>query len=1609
MNAKQTFSFFTQALVGEKYGSTQIPGEVESSEFEMILDAAVEAKLDTRILEEWYCRDENAVPPAYYLKSKSEMLKNYHNALWVGCMAGLQSEKKHSEDSVWRTVCVRLRRFRVSAAIENELDFALGKQMPAFLKNCVCYIRKIANFDRHAKLPEMGRYMDTIVENDKVVRNQEAHERLIKLRDEFIPTVVASSNFRVYTSVTHCDMKLGYSQEVESHYVEGLCKQFYEDMVDIIQAAVQQNFDTETDPLYDEVLQHLSLCKTYASFYEHRCEALNMIHKYILPSKTGRMNPLIVYGGPCTGKTLLLAEVAKQAYAWLQQEMGQDTDPVVIVRFLGSTEVGSELRSVLQNICKQIAINYRCLVHSNPHKIHDLKELLINLMNESSFHRPLVIILDAVEQLSDSDEARKLWWLPINLPRSVRIVVSTLPNKHGILQKMRCLIHDEDNYVELMQRDRKMCSQILKHQLLKVKRKVTSGQQIYVNEALAKCTLPMFVNLIFREVMHWRSHKDVDDSSLCVTVHESIEQLFWSLENKLGSRFVVRALGYITMAKTGLSEMELEDILSLDNSVLSEIIVSTNLQNPLRISYILIAKLKEELNGYLVERQVRNVTLLVWANRHLQLIAQKLYLSNEEDVHQMHSLLAEYFLGVWSGGRRKIFHCESNHFGSLDKNQMNLNHCEKPSVEESSFDRQTPEQPWVFQCNSLEPDIFFVNHRKMTELLHHLTRSGRTDDLMFGVIMNFSWLYTMIKIGQFNRALSDIDVAYNYSQEKELKFLASTLRSIKLKVMKNPSSLSAELQQRLLPVVTSLPKLRHLLLECDKDGPKYCSIVPLHSSMDVTYSPERLPLCLSYMQIVEVLPTFSPGIVIAALENGSISTWDVETHQLLRQIDTAHSVVLGIKLTSDEKYLVVATTKNTLLVYDNHKSCLLSEVEIKGSKHCGVGGGVAFINGFTLSSNHALAWLEASKDVNVIDLLFGWPLYQFHCWYEVTCVQCSPDGVYAFCGQYLNTTTIFNLGSGEKLSTVTSEFSGGFVKSILILDTLQEMVMIDNEGNLSVWNTEEVTNPQIIEDFDCRGEDNEVVSIELSEDQRAILICKARSIEVLDTDLWKMAEKFKAKRNERFVSAVLTKTAECIVASMENTSAIFVWRRDSGQCMASLEEVSGSIVKLIKSNHHNLLLSLTTSGVVSIWDIDIITAMSNIDKTGKPIHNLLLPGRGELIYTLDRSEAVHKWNFSTGFIETVFKHEGIVENCVLTSSGDLMVTSDDKCSQYVWHTATGDCVAVKLNMQHQDCCKLAPAVTFPRAREKGYTRLGVHLTGGGGSYVFDSAVPVEVYGWRSDGSSSVYSQEKPVGTDNCITGQTVNKQDFNNQQTLAQKQRVSNIENDKNQVNRTYLPPGDEKYGLGENKGGLQVETNGLCILENERTQRKCTMPSNEGGSDTSSSLLSKPLVDNYIAAPSQNNSSVVKGCEEQSEATTIQATPKTENILVSNGNQDKKQPSLLNDSQPEVNPPAIQTHDSFENDYVDVTDNAPVNGVDAKITILSNASISSADIKECVSQLNDLDELNGRISPLVRGELDSKSEERKSSIDNFEICDDLEVAEALAALEAATAGEDEE
>ena len=54
--------------MGNKYGYRPYPNVIEASEYDVILESALEAERDVSLLEEWFVKDENAVPPVYLLQ-----------------------------------------------------------------------------------------------------------------------------------------------------------------------------------------------------------------------------------------------------------------------------------------------------------------------------------------------------------------------------------------------------------------------------------------------------------------------------------------------------------------------------------------------------------------------------------------------------------------------------------------------------------------------------------------------------------------------------------------------------------------------------------------------------------------------------------------------------------------------------------------------------------------------------------------------------------------------------------------------------------------------------------------------------------------------------------------------------------------------------------------------------------------------------------------------------------------------------------------------------------------------------------------------------------------------------------------------------------------------------------------------------------------------------------------------------------------------------------------------------------------------------------------------------------------------------------------------------
>ena len=67
--------------------------------------------------------------------------------------------------------------------------------------------------------------------------------------------------------------------------------------------------------------------------------------------------------------------------------------------------------------------------------------------------------------------------------------------------------------------------------------------------------------------MRWRSYDRINYLHLQYTINQSIMKLLDRIENQHGKILVSHALGYLTAAKSGLSEAELEDLLSLDEKV----------------------------------------------------------------------------------------------------------------------------------------------------------------------------------------------------------------------------------------------------------------------------------------------------------------------------------------------------------------------------------------------------------------------------------------------------------------------------------------------------------------------------------------------------------------------------------------------------------------------------------------------------------------------------------------------------------------------------------------------------------------------------------------------------------------------------------------------------------------------------------------------------------------------------------------------------------------------------------------------------------------------------------------------------------------------------------
>jgi NACHT domain- and WD repeat-containing protein len=239
-------------------------------------------------------------------------------------------------------------------------------------------------------------------------------------------------------------------------------------------------------------------------------------------------------GASGTGKSSVMAQVVKQ---------NENKGSTLVYRFIGTTSGSSNIMSLLQSVCGEIARAYgvdaKTLAREGDEKawydMNGLADVLRKCLALATEQKPILLFLDSLDQLSDTDNAKALYWLPRELPAHARFLVSSLPELDPALSatyKEELPVLPVEDAVE-----------ILKKWLSSIKRKLTTDQEELVIGSFSKNQLPIYLKLAFEKAKHWHSYDK--EHSIKKDVAGIINDYFDDLESEHDKDFVTNAVCYL--------------------------------------------------------------------------------------------------------------------------------------------------------------------------------------------------------------------------------------------------------------------------------------------------------------------------------------------------------------------------------------------------------------------------------------------------------------------------------------------------------------------------------------------------------------------------------------------------------------------------------------------------------------------------------------------------------------------------------------------------------------------------------------------------------------------------------------------------------------------------------------------------------------------------------------------------------------------------------------------------------------------------------------------------------------------------------------------------------
>ncbi|EDO37261.1 predicted protein, partial [Nematostella vectensis] len=548
-------------LLSEKYGYCPLVPVMPSDELQMIHANCNSTGKD--LLDKWYRLDTNCIPASYILQPVSTWIHGFFTE-------GDKKVRKQAQDD-WSRDCT---------ALKNAIVTAIHKA--------------------HSDQATVHKYMDTTI-GDEITDRMSMLQQL----KSSMKQILGINNMLVY-KIKWTKKGIDPTNDEHRQYLNTFCRDFQRVLETKITQSISENTSSEIEsPIYEEVVQHMMFCQSKLDMFHGRQAVLNSIGDYL---REGLGQPLVLHGCSGCGKTSIMAMAAKCARDWIHPEA------CVVLRFLGTTPKSSTIRRLMKSICEQIKCVYR-LTTSIPQGLKDMVELFPSLLASATAKRPLLVLLDSLDQLSPEDGARLLDWLPKHLPGHCKMIVSTLPGaQYRCFPKLKAMFKNDKLFISVPSLPHSDVSDILSMWLQQSGRTLQPAQRDLVMSAFSQCPLPLFLKISFDEACRWHSYTDPGQTRLYGSVRDAINGLLERIEAKHGRILVQHALGYLTAARSGLTETELDDILSSDDEVLDDVFQYWT--PPIRrLPPLLWVRIRADLDSYLVDRGSEGARVTYWYHR----------------------------------------------------------------------------------------------------------------------------------------------------------------------------------------------------------------------------------------------------------------------------------------------------------------------------------------------------------------------------------------------------------------------------------------------------------------------------------------------------------------------------------------------------------------------------------------------------------------------------------------------------------------------------------------------------------------------------------------------------------------------------------------------------------------------------------------------------------------------------------------------------------------------------------------------------------------------------------------------------------------------------------